>query len=100
MTTLASIHPIHADRTPTDDERRMQWRKRAGTLPPDGSRGVALQLVEASAAGEAPKTKIQSMKAWSGLFLGSLWTTPIPAPVKPARSHRRISAVTYLRATA
>ena len=91
MTTLASIHPIHADRTPTDDERRMQWRKRAGTLPPDGSRGVALQLVEAAA---------ESEEAWSGLFLGSLWTTPIPAPVKPTRSHRRISTVTYLRATA
>ena len=91
MTTLASIHPIHADRTPTDDERRMQWRKRAGTLPPDGSRGVALQLVEAAA---------ESEEAWSGLFLGSLWTTPIPAPVKPTRSHRRISAVTHLRATA
>jgi len=91
MTTLASIHPIHADRTPTDDERRMQWRKRAGTLPPDGSRGVALQLVEAAA---------ESEEAWSGLFLGSLWTTPIPVPVKPTRSHRRISAVTHLRATA
>ena len=91
MTTLASIHPIHADRTPTDDERRMQWRKRAGTLPPDGSRGVALQLVEAAA---------ESEEAWSGLFLGSLWTTPIPAPVKPTRSHRRISGVTHLRATA
>lgn len=91
MTTLASIHPIHADRRPTDDERRVQWRKRAGTLPPDGSRGVALQLVDASA---------ESDEAWSGLFLGSLWTTPIPAEGTPTRSHRRISAVTYLQATA
>ena len=92
MTTLASIHPIHADRTPTDDERRMQWRKRAGTLPPDGSRGVVLQSVDSPAQSDDD--------AWSGLFLGSLWTTPIPAPVKPTRSSRRISAVTHLRATA
>ena len=91
MTTLASIHPIHDDRTPTDDERRTQWRKRAGTLPPDGSRGVVLQLVDGTAESDT--------EAWSGLFLGSLWT-PTPAPVRPTRSHRRISAVTHLWATA
>ena len=92
MTTLASIHPIHDDRTPTDDERRTQWRKRAGTLPPDGSRGVVLQLVDGTAESDT--------EAWSGLFLGSLWTTPAPSPVRPARSHRRISAFQELRATA
>jgi len=92
MTTLVSIRTIQADRAPTDDERRTQWRKRAGTLPPDGSRGVVLQLVDAAAESDA--------EAWSGLFLGSLWTTPIPAPVKPTRSHRRISADRHLRATA
>ena len=92
MTTLVSIRTIQDDRTPTDDERRTQWRKRAGTLPPDGSRGVVLQLVDAAAESDA--------EAWSGLFLGSLWTAPIPAPVKPTRSHRRISADRHLRATA
>ena len=92
MTTLVSIRTIQADRAPTDDERRTQWRKRAGTLPPDGSRGVVLQSVDAAAESDA--------EAWSGLFLGSLWTTPIPAPVKPTRSHRRISADRHLRATA
>ena len=91
MTTLVSIRTIQTDHAPTDDERRTQWRKRAGTLPPDGSRGVALQLVEAAA---------ESEEAWSGLFLGSLWTTPAPDAVKPARTHRRISALPDLRATA
>ena len=100
MTTLVSIRTIQTDQAPTDDERRTQWRKRAGTLPPDGSRGMALQLVDAAAAGEALKTNIQSDEAWSGLFLGSLWTTPAPDAVKPARTHRRISALQDLRATA
>ena len=92
MTTLVSIHTIHDDRTPTDDERRTQWRKRAGTLPPDGSRGVVLQLVDPT--DESPA------EAWTGLFLGPLWTTPAPEPVIPARTHRRISAAWHLRATA
>ena len=92
MTTLVSIRTIQADRVPTDDERRTQWRKRAGTLPPDGSRGVVLQAVDAPVQSDA--------ETWSGLFLGSLWTTPIHAPVTPTRSHRRISALTHLRATA
>ena len=92
MTTLVSIRTIHDDRTPTDDERRTQWRKRAGTLPPDGSRGVVLQAVDALVQSDA--------ETWSGLFLGSLWTTPAPDAVKPARTHRRISALPDLRATA
>ena len=92
MTTLVSIRTIHDDRTPTDDERRTQWRKRAGTLPPDVSRGVVLQAVDSPIESDDD--------AWSGLFLGSLWTTPAPSPVTPDRSHRRISAFQELRATA
>ena len=92
MTTLVSIRTNQADRAPTDDERRTQWRKRAGTLPPDGSRGVVLQSVDSPAQSDDD--------AWSGLFLGSLWTTPAPSPVRPARSLRRISAFQELRATA
>jgi hypothetical protein len=92
MTTLVSIRTIQADRAPTDDERRTQWRKRAGTLPPDGSRDVVLQAVDSPIESDDD--------AWSGLFLGSLWTTPAPSPVRPARSHRRISAFQELRATA
>lgn len=92
MTTLASISTIHDDHTPTDDERRTQWRKRAGTLPPDGSRGVVLQAVDALVQSDA--------ETWSGLFLGSLWTTPTHAPVRPTRSHRRVPAEQHLRATA
>jgi len=92
MTTLVSIRTIHADRALTDDERRTQWRKRAGTLPPDGSRGVVLQAVDSPVESDA--------ETWSGLFLGSLWTTPALEPVKAARSHRRVSAFQELRATA
>ena len=92
MTTLVSIRTIQTDQAPTDDERRTQWRKRAGTLPPDGSRGVVLQSVDSPAQSDDD--------AWSGLFLGSLWTTPAPDAVKPARTHRRISALPDLRATA
>jgi hypothetical protein len=92
MTTLVSIRTVHADHAPTDDERRTQWRKRAGTLPPDGSRGVVLQAVDAPVQSDA--------ETWSGLFLGSLWTTPALEPVKAARSHRRVSAAQHLRATA
>jgi hypothetical protein len=92
MTTLVSIRTIQTDHAPTDDERRTQWRQRAGTLPPDGSRGVVLQSVDSPVQSDAD--------AWSGLFLGSLWTTPAPSPVRPARSHRRISAFQELRATA
>jgi len=92
MTTLVSITTSHDDCRPTDDERRTQWRKRAGTLAPDGSHGVVLQSVDSSASSDA--------EAWSGLFLGSLWITPAAEPVRTARSHRRISAARPLRATA
>ena len=92
MSTLASIHTIHADRALTDDERRTQWRKQAGTLAPDGSRGVVLQLADTADDSDA--------QAWSGLFVGPLWTTATPAPVMPTRTQRRISAEQHLRATA
>ncbi len=93
MTTLVSISTIHDDARPTDDERRTQWRKRAGTLAPDGSRGVVLQLVDTAEESDS--------EAWTGLFLGSLWTTPIPR--RRSRPPGRIAGsppMQRLRATA
>jgi hypothetical protein len=92
MTILASISTSHGEHYLSDDERRTQWRKRAGTLPPDGARGVVLQSVESPAPSAA--------EAWSGLFVGSLWATSTPAAVRSSRSHRRIPATPQLRATA
>jgi len=46
MTTLGSHHTVRVDRPVTDAERRDQWRRKVGTLPPNGAKDPALQLVD------------------------------------------------------
>ena len=46
MTTLGSHHTVRVDRPVTDAERRDQWRRKVGTLPPHGAKDAALQLVD------------------------------------------------------
>jgi hypothetical protein len=46
MTTLGSLHTGRVDRPVTDDERRDQWRRKVGTLPPHGTKDPTLQLVD------------------------------------------------------
>jgi len=97
MTTLVSIRTtIHDEQLLTDDDRRTQWRRRAGTLPPHGTGGVVLRAVD----GPTEPDGLTEPDAWSGLFLGSQWPAPAPERIMSARSHRRLCDDGYLRATA
>ena len=92
MTTLVTLRPVHSDRSLTDEERRDQWRRQAGTLPPDDAKSPAWQQVDGVADSDSDN--------WRGLVVAPQWPGRDALGKSPERSHRRIVGAPHLRATA
>jgi hypothetical protein len=92
MTTLVTLRTVHSDRSLTDEERRDQWRRQAGTLPPDGAKSPALQQIDGAADSDFDN--------WRGLVVAPQWPGRTQLGKSSERSHRRIVGAPHLRATA